>query len=52
MAFLQGKNNIIETQFMQKQLKKLCIEKRLRFFPSAVVIFIEAQIEFVEVGVI
>ena len=42
---------LTDTQFMQKQLENLCIDKKIKLHPAAVVKSLEAQIEFVKAGV-
>lgn len=42
---------LTDTQFMQKQLENLCIDKRITVHPAAIVKSLEAQIEFVKAGV-
>ncbi len=52
-AVLQGKRMVMltDTQFMQKELRNLCMDKKLAVSPAAVVKSLEAQIEFVKAWV-
>lgn len=42
---------LTDTQFMQKQLENLCIDKKISVCPAAIVKSLEAQIEFVKAGI-
>jgi DNA-binding transcriptional LysR family regulator len=42
---------LTDTQFMQKQLQNILIEKKISIYTAAIVKSLEAQIEFVKAGV-
>lgn len=51
-SVLEGQRFVVLTdpQFMQRQLKNLCIDHHLTIFPAAIVKSLEAQIEMVKSG--